>query len=316
MKKFLSMFLALALVFSVTASAEENSSSPSDTPNVKPEFPVSVGNTTIKEKPVRVAAISPAATDIIKGLGFENRIVAVGNGSSGPVFPDLKDDYPIYQIGTLMAPDLEAIKKASPDVLFSHAPFTDNNRKKIEQMGITIVEIPFAESFDEVFENYRLVCKVMLGENKGAQYSEKKIARYKELLKKVADISAKHSEEKTAVYMDMFPKTLATGETFQNMILKEILAFENPAEESKNWILSDEKMKELNPDKIFYNYTIDPEEIKTYVSYSTTTAVTEEQLYALKGKFFQSRSPQMFMNLVSLMYKLYPEDMPADLSEL
>ena len=316
MRKFLSVFLVVSLIFSVTSFAD-NSSSEEKAEEVRVmEYPVKVGDTIIEEKPDTIGTISPAMTDILKGLGFEYNITAMGTGSVAPVFPDLKDDYPVYEIGTLMEPNLENLKKALPDVLFVHAPLTELNRKRIEAMGIKVVEVPYAQTFDEIFDNYRMICKVMLGENKGGKYAEGKINRYRDILNLVSEISVKNSKEKTAVYMDMFPKTLATGESFQNIILKEVLAFENLAEESENWILDDEKMKELNPDVIFYNKSINPEEIKAYVSYATTTAITENKLYALKGKYFQSKSPQMFMNLVSLMYKLYPDEMPKDLSEI
>ena len=316
MKKFISLFLSMIMLFSVVSFADVTSSEETELPLLKLEYPLVIDNTTIDKKPQTVGTISPAVTDIIKGLGFENRITAVGNGSVKPIFADPRDAYTIYEIGSLYEPNLENLKKSAPDILFTHAPFTETNKKRIESMGIKIVEIPYAENFDDVFENYRLICKVMLGEYTGNIYADKKISRYKEILKMVSDISLKNSEEKSAIYIDMYPKTLATGETFQNIILKEILAFENPAEESTNWTLTDEGMKELNPDKIFYNCNINPEEIKSYISYSTTNAITEDQLYVLKGKYFQSKSPQMFMNLVSLMYELYPNEMPKDLSEI
>lgn len=319
MKKFLCLFAALTMIFSVCAFADgENKDVPEQTEKVA-DFPVNAGNAHITEKPLRVAAISPAMTDLIRELGFEKRIVATGEGSSAPIICDEYEDYTIYNIGTVWTPDLAELKKSEADVIFTHTDFTDDLTREIQQMGINVVTIPTAENLDEVFENYRTVYKVLMGNNMGEKMAEKKISRFKEILQKVSDVSKENIEDESAVYMRFFPLGLAGGDSFENAILNEYFNFQNSAEEYINWAYPKEKTEELNPDYIFYykgaHDSINPEDIEASDIYKSSSAVENKRIYGVNGDRFERRSPKMFSELISIVYDLFPESVPEDLAE-
>ena len=319
MKKFIFLFVALAMIFSTIAFADEYKSESENQEQFKADFPVDVGNAHITEKPLRVATVSPAMTDLIRELGFEKRLTAVGNGSSAPIICNDYDDYPIYNIGTVWIPDLAELKKSKSDVIFTHTAFTDDLTREIQQMGIDIVIIPTAKNLEEVFENYRTVYKVLMGNNSGEKMAEEKISRFKEILQKVSDVSKENTENKYAAYMRFFPLGLAGNDSFENIILEDIFNFKNSANEYVNWTYPKENIENFNPDYIFYYKGslkfIDQNEIISSDIYQKTSAVENNRVYGINGDKFERRSPKMFSELISIVYDLFPESVPEDLAD-
>ncbi|MEG1621447.1 MAG: ABC transporter substrate-binding protein [Oscillospiraceae bacterium] len=310
--KFLSVILAISLIFGMTACQAKPVSE--ELPTL-PQYPVTINETIISERPVRIATISPAMTDLIYGLGFGGRIVGVGDGSvisSG----DETDEFDVENIGTLMELNMSEIKHCKPDILFTHTQLTDDQLRKLQQMYVTVVVIPFAQTIDEVFTNYETVSKIMLGETDGKAYSDAKIERYKYLLEKVSSVSKSSGEGTKSIYIRMYPLTLATGDTFENYILTDVLGFENLASKYDNWKYPMEESTTLEPELILYHDSIDAPTILEDAMYKTTSAAQNNKVLDVRGDYFERRSPQMFMELVRIAYELYPTEMPEDLANI
>lgn len=313
-KRILAIIMSFAIITAFTG-CEFNKAKETAEEIPIPQYPVHIENSIITESPVKIATISPAMTDLIYGLGFGGRVVAVGDKSVVPVTDEL-EQYKIKHIGTSLEPDMIAIKKSAPDVLFTHAQLTDDQLRQLQQMYVTVVVIPYAETLDDIFSNYEIVSKVMLGETDGKIYADKKIARYKEIIEKVSKISKSSDSKTNALYLRMMSGISATGDTFENYILNEIMGFENAASEYTNWNVPNDKINELNPNLILYHNSISKDEITENDNFKNTDAVKDDKVIDTVGRYFENRSPQMFMELVRICYELYPDKMPADLADI
>lgn len=134
------MFAALTLLMGCDKKAEESSeaseivvSETSDTETAA--FPVTVCGTVLEKAAERAVSLSPAVTEIVRELGFGDRLIGISGYCDFPENPD------IPRLGSSENPDLDGIIKLSPDAVFTLSALSERDAYVIEQAGIAVVAL-------------------------------------------------------------------------------------------------------------------------------------------------------------------------------
>ncbi len=276
------------------------------------EYPVVIGDVEIMEKPLRVATLSPALTDMLVSLGLEGRIVAVSEGSKQYLTQTDRYDYEF--IGTSLIPNTNRIAEVSPQVLFTSTTLTDDVMDKLHQNNIQVVHIEYGDDFESVYQNYRTILTVMNGNVSGNEMADEIINNYEEKLNSISTTNSTLSEAQSAIYMRAPLLTVATGDTFEQQFF-DIWSISNWGEAYLNWSYPEDMAIELEPDIILYADEIDVSVISEASIYKTTASVVNSELYSVDYTSFDNQSARMFTEIERVSKHLYPEGYIVEIPE-
>lgn len=175
MKRLIAGLLVCVMTFLVTACSASNTIEQD-----AQAYPVSVNNITVVEKPEKVATLSVQITNLLVDLGYEDQIVAVSEeelaqGTTNSTTSEENTESTteesseasktpaLVSIGTALAPDIEAILGAAPDIVFTTAPMTKSQLELLSNAGVQVMVMPAIDSLDALYERYDAVIRVMDG---------------------------------------------------------------------------------------------------------------------------------------------------------
>ena len=229
MKRLIAGLLVCVMTFLVTACSASNT--------IEQEaqaYPVSVNNITVVEKPEKVATLSVQITNLLVDLGYEDQIVAVSaeelaqettestsseentestaeESSEGSKTPAR------VSIGTALAPDIEAILGAAPDIVFTTAPMTKSQLELLSNAGVQVMVMPAIDSLDALYERYDAVIRVMDGaieaDTAGAALVQAMQSDVEAIVEKLP------AEKKSFLAVCMLDPYVATPDTFEGALL-------------------------------------------------------------------------------------------------
>ena len=144
-----------------TTEPKENNSKPDDE---NTNYPIDITDSkgrTIKldNEPERIISIGPDITEIIFALGKGDKLV--GRSAFCDYPPETQD---ITVVGDFYEWNLETIVSLEPDLIFASAMNTEENEKKLMDLGINIIFINQTESFEGVYETIGIIGKVLNAE--------------------------------------------------------------------------------------------------------------------------------------------------------
>lgn len=304
MKKLVSILLALVMVFSLTAcgtdkkkngdvtqqpektqGAEETSEPVEATPQAdateEPEtnqttYPLTIKDSyeqevVIEKEPTKIVSCGPNITELIYALEAQDKLVGRTDYCDYPA-----EVTAIESIGTMYTPDIEKITSLEPDLVIASTHFKEENLKKLQDLGIPIIELYDAEQMDGVYSIIETIGNIL---NKTSQAT----TLISEMKKEVEDVTTKVSnQEAPTVYYAMTygenGNYTAGGNTFINEMI-ELAGGDNIAKDLEGWEYSLESLLEKDPDIILVGHSVD--EFKALDAYKELTAVKEDRVYAI-----------------------------------
>lgn len=268
---------------------------------VDPNFPVSVGEIRIAERPERIVSLSPALTEILCELGAEGRLAGVSDFCDYPQSIEGLD-----RCGSSPLPDFETIAALSPDVVFTSAPLAQADAVRLQQMGAEVVVLGRADSLDALAGIYETAATVLDGMEDGVENGQAVFgslrAGYDALQARASGIA----EPLGGIFLREPPLLMATGDTFEGELL-EWIGVKNDAAEFTGWVYPSDKAVDLYPDLIFYDQSIDPSYFQSTPVYSTTGAFQNGRLYPVDMAAFERQSGRMLDELTHMFESAYPE---------
>jgi iron complex transport system substrate-binding protein len=142
-------------------------------------------------QPKRIVSIAPSFTEILYALGAGPNVVGT----------TLYCDYPVAalkteKIGDVLNPNVEKIISLKPDIVFA-GDWKWNVPEKLRAAGIHVVEVPDAQTLDDVFNRF-----VLIGGSIGRKKQAAKIVA--SMRKQMAEIKQRaESSPKKRVYMEI-----------------------------------------------------------------------------------------------------------------
>ncbi|HAN44779.1 MAG TPA: hypothetical protein DCP97_05245 [Ruminococcaceae bacterium] len=270
------------------------------------EYPVEVKGETIKEKPTKVLSMSPSITEMIYDLGYESALVGVSDYTA---YPDSAKSKPAC--GTVQLPKLDEISKVQPQIIIASSNFVEDDLIKLQQMNAEVIIMPKAVSIEQLKTNYIDLARIFEGKTTGGKKGEEV---YFNLSKKLTEaqrriksyISQNSNAAQSAIVLKRLDYNIATGDTFEGSILKELM-LENPAASYTGWVFPKEKKTELNPNIIFYDSSIDEKTLQANAVYKGLVAIKSKRIMQVDLSLFDQQGGRIFDAIYQMAVFAYPK---------
>ena len=250
----------------------------------------------VKETAVykKIVVLDPAVVEMLYLLNAEDRIAAVAHSQTTGIWPEDKTkDLP--DVGTLAKPSLEKIISFSPDLVVLSIHST-GLAKDLEAHGIKTVSFP-ANSFDDIFNNFLEVGKLIGKENEAQKITAEKKEKLEEI-KKSEQLNKKGAFIYSASPMMAFGENSLPGE-----VLK-IYGVENLTDKVKGErpILTPEYVIEENPDFLLVGLGVSSEDeiVTANPQLKDTNAVKNKNIIKVNSQALLRGSPRIVDETMNL----------------
>ena len=250
----------------------------------------------VKETAVykKIVVLDPAVVEMLYLLNAEDRIAAVAHSQTTGIWPEDKTkDLP--DVGTLAKPSLEKIISFSPDLVVLSIHST-GLAKDLEAHGIKTVSFP-ANSFDDIFNNFLEVGKLIGKENEAQKITAEKKEKLEEI-KKSEPLNKKGAFIYSASPMMAFGENSLPGE-----VLK-IYGVENLTDKVKGErpILTPEYVIEENPDFLLVGLGVSSEDeiVTANPQLKDTNAVKNKNIIKVNSQALLRGSPRIVDETMNL----------------
>ena len=319
MKKYwklgLSAFLAMGILVACGQEPKDDSTAseqqePQGTNQLEEvTFPLTMTDATGKDivleaPPERIISLIPSNTEILFGLGLNDKIVGVNDYDDYP--PEVADK---EKVGS-MEFNIEQIIALQPDIVFAHESgiaSLGGAKDQLEAAGVKVFVVTNARDFNETYTTIE-----QLGRATGKLPEAEKIianmkAKVEEIEAKLQDVQPK----KVFVETSDEPEIYTPGkDTFMQEMLEMIHA-ENIAADTDGWFKIDaEQIITKNPDVIVVTYNYVPDiltKIPQRAGFDTITAVKNKAIVQVDENMTSRQGPRLADGLEELAKAIYPE---------
>lgn len=305
---FMAIVLTLQLLASCTAGQpQQGQSSLAPEEPVDINFPLDFDGVYIEAMPMRIVSLSPALTEIICELGYEDRLVCRTDYCD---YPSSVSALP--SVGTVLMLDTAAVSALEPDLIVMQAPPTNEALTKLQQTGAPIVTLSRAYDLASTGELYAKIFKLMEGTvegvDKGERYSTEfaeRMANLKSAIERTVQ-AMEDAPEYTGAYIVDTYSIVSTPDTYEGKLL-EVLGLANVASDGANWQFPHEKLTAAKPYILLCASDIEVESLADNKRLGGLGAVKKERAYAVNSVIFERQSPRLADELERLAKEMYPD---------
>ena len=299
----------VAVTEATTEAATETEATPAateavtETENIEVTYPVTIIDSngteiTFEEEPEKVVSVAPNLTEIIYGLGAEDKLVGRSDYCDYPA-----EVAEVSSVGSIMEPDVEAIISMEPDVVVVSTHFSEENSKKLEELNIKVVTLYDASDLDGVYDMIDTMGTVL---NRKAEATD----CIDNMKKTIAEVSDKVAGlEKPTVYYVVgygeYGDFTATGDTFVAGML-EAAGGDNIAKDATNWSITLEEIVEADPSIIIISEFM-KDDFMSQPTYCDLTAVKEGHVYTLDTNMLDRQGLRNADGIMALAKIFHPE---------
>lgn len=217
-KYFLIALLVFALAFSF-ASCKKT-----------PEYPVQINETLVIEiAPNKVGSLSSVTNAAIKLMGYDDRLATEDFGSPLNI-------------------NLENIMASNISVLFTPVNLSENTNNQLKNAGITVVNLPTPENYEQLKEYYKIIATIMGGNVTGKDVA---LNINKAMDESFENIAIFLENKQKFSYVFLYEENIAANNiSFVNNMLEKCGGENKVAEENR---IDSNKLAELNPDLLIVN---------------------------------------------------------------
>lgn len=240
------------------------------------EYPVTINETVIKGSPESVICLSSSLTEMIFELGYGDRIIGRGSYCSYPDSVLSLTDY-----GKPAAPDLDAIKRAAPDLLITATSIPSKDVTALTDLGIPVLYIASPRSVDEFGRIYCALGMVFEGLFDGEKSGNSVFGNIKN------ELTSRGVTLGKFIYVTE-GGFIAGGDTFESSVLS--LFGENAASGASGYGYDKTLLKEDQPDVIILNNSITKNELLDDEILGKLDAAVNGRIITLSSSYFESPS--------------------------
>lgn len=234
-------FLTLILAAVMLAGCSQIEETPPEITEITVEeinpYPVTIGSLVFNAAPETVGSLSPAITDIIKELGFADKLVGISSYCDSDGVSNAAD------LGSAANPDVDAIVQTAPTLLISHSPIAKKDITEIEKNGTRVLIISAPTSTDELYELYHNIYRIFEGSD---EEEEEKIgacfSKLEEAFEENENILSDY------VYILSSKLAFASDNSFSGSLFSHL--GKNAAANEEGISLTKERLTELDPEYI------------------------------------------------------------------
>lgn len=263
---------------------------------VKP-YPATILNTTIEQEPKAIVSLSPSITKMLIELGYQDKIVGYSDDCN------IEGIAPEKLAGTGIKPNFEKIGELAPEIIFTNVPLTKVQMEKVSGVGIKVVVMPVVKNITDLKARYVDIITAMSGQ---VAASDKGLEIADSLQSKLDYIDSLIPDEKqNFLYVVALDPIIATGDTFESSLLSYI--GNNLATSHKQYNVTADDVKKMNPDIIFFANPLEAEHIKSSELFKNSNAVKNNKLYAVDNSQLTLQNEQAPEVVRDIASKVYPD---------
>ncbi|MFC1936321.1 ABC transporter substrate-binding protein [Chloroflexota bacterium] len=261
----------------------------------------------LEESAQRVIALAPSNIEILFEIGAGDLVVGREDFANYP--PEVVDIPSIG--GTFGELNLEAILALEPDLVLVAELTTAEQVQAMEDLGITVFQLPNPVGFEGLYENMRSVAKLVGREAEAEEAIAKLEERVQAVLEKVAN-----AETRPLVFYELdstdpnAPWT-AGGGTFIDTVITMAGGENMGAAYEGAWVqLSAEEILTQDPDFIILGdsiWGVMPEDVAARPGWGTLSAVQNGQVYPFNDDLVSRPGPRLVQGLEEMAKLIHPE---------
>ena len=239
-------------------------------------YPVIINDVEIQSSPQRVICLSSNLTEIVYELGFGSRLIGRGSYCD---YPEEASGLPDF--GRPAYPDLEAIIKASPDLLLTATSIPNIDVVKLSDNGIKVVFIPAPHSVDEFGRIYTALGMIFEGMFDGGDDGNKVFS----------DIRNKLSGSGISIGSFIYVTeggAVAGGDTIESSVLS--IFGTNLAKDKTGYCYAADALSDEQPEVVILNSDVSAETLIDDEKLGSLDAVREGRIINLSNSYFESPS--------------------------
>lgn len=176
------------------------------------KFPAMAFGRSIEESADSIISLSPMATEFILSSPSQNALVAVSDYCNKYSFDHL------MTVGTPLLPNVDKIIQLAPDYVIVQTPLSEVDKIKLEQNGITVLQINAPSTVDDLKEIYRSITAITHG-SEIATFDAQRFADSLNQKLKLYSNALADTDKKDAVMVFNTYGMIATKDTFEADIL-------------------------------------------------------------------------------------------------
>ena len=241
-----------------------------DIPPERSAYPVSFDSESFDAPPASVASLSPALTEIIFDLGFQDKLVAVSEYRS---YPDAAVSLP--KIGSPAKPDIEAIASAAPELLLTQSPIAATDELTLKNAGIRVLRLDYPDTYAELCDIYIKPSAVFYGAVESDGIARAALSGLDSAMTAAQQSGASAG---SFVIVEEYAEgglMLSTGRTLCSDMLS--VFGKNMRETEADFYTDDGELFELAPDTVFYSDKMNEDDIEKVFPHSRLIAVDIER---------------------------------------
>lgn len=267
------------------------------------EYPVKVGEVTLKAEPTNVVVLGKNLVDIISCIGYDGKVA----GRSDDVNQLGFDVVP--SVGTASTPDVSLVENAGADLVLAESTLSEDVKAQLDEKNITVITFDEADTLEEVEQLYITIGKILGGNITGAQKGAEGFADLTETLDLIYEsASTGNSTEKTICYLYLENDTLMA--LIKDAWETEVLGYSytvNVMENAESKEVDKDMLMLANPDCVF----CDDQTVIDYLKQDLTLWELDALAYNTEIIPLDDLSMQGYTSLTALetmISYVYPEE--------
>lgn len=294
--KLISTILAIVMVLSVLVTL---------TGCNEGDFPVKVANITIDSEPKNIVILDPTTADIVSYMNYDVKLVGRSTEVNQEWLSVASD------VGSMYNPNIDKIAQLDTNLVFASKDMPISGKKKLEEMGITVITMALAETPAQLEKNYETIGKILGGKTTGG--NKGKMA-YSELIEEMEAVKSTVDDYRTSSVYDtvcyLYSKNsqlqLMTSGTFGDMLLNYTGAV-NMAINIVEKYPDANVIKIANPDFIFYDSEETFSAIKNDKVLGQLSAIKNKKTLMVTNEEMNLQGESALITLSKMVSFMYPE---------
>lgn len=293
----LCLLMCVALALSLTGCSQQDEN-----------FPVTVGQTLIKEKPQKVCVLSDNLADIIYYMGYSTQICALSDACTQEELTKY-----ISSVGDEVIPDTEKIAESGATLVLTDTPLSPVAKESLEKKGIEVINLMLPTTEAQLTTLYTTLGKIFAGKSDGAENGKNSCARLCDTLSQ----AEKEVQGSTVVklvcylYLDENNALCSYNNTTSEGLVLDFVGATNVASNFPEEKVDKSILRLSNPDYIFCDNQNVIDYLKSRSEFSTMTALTNNQTYILPKTALQRFGTSMINTQTFMLSKMFPNSVSS-----
>lgn len=264
------------------------------------DYPVTVLEVTLNQKPEGVVVLSENIADVILTMGYEITL----KGKSAACTQDDLSILPNFTID-----NVSEMKEAQVTLVLTDTAPTDDQKNALNGAGIQVIVIPPATSREDLTRLYTQVGSAMAGGKTGYTTAERAAESTLLSVDEVSRLVPEQETRPTACYLysltDAENARAATDDMLAGKLI-EYAGMTNNFGDSSNGEVKLESLVFGNPDYIFCNTGL-KDQITGNSAYAELNAVKNNHVYEIEASAMNRQGHTLFRTVARLASTVYPE---------